>query len=301
MSRFGSYWVLAASLIGLVGCQGVIRGATDLPATNEFVAAGCVEIDGYDGDAMEPFIVPRTGDLLFNNSNAKPELTDLHWAKRIDDGHFKYVGKIDGANSDALDGVPSLDEDGMYYFVSTRSYKETYSTIYRGHWSNGSVTHVELVRGISRAQAPWVDFDAAVSRDGDSLYFAEGRFSGSPVPDSADIKIAHKRGDGFVVDSVSDVLLATVNTPALEYAPAISADRRELFFTRLDKERRTIGIYRVKRIGAAQPFGKAERVAAADGFVEAPALNDDGTVLYFHRLDAGRYHICRATRTKANP
>jgi len=301
MSRLGPYLLFAVSLIALVGCEGAIRGATDLPATNEFVAADCVAIDGYDGDAMEPFIVARTGDLLFNNSNLKPELTDLHWAKRIDDGHFKYVGKIDGANSAALDAVPSVDEDGAFYFVSTRSYEETYSTIYRGHWSNGTVTHVELVRGVSRAQAPWVDFDAEISRDGDSLYFAEGRFTGGQVPDTADIKIAHKRGDGFVVDSFSDVLLATVNTPALEYAPAISADRRELFFTRLDKEKRTIGIYRVKRIGAAQPFGKAERVAAADGFVEAPALNADGTVLYFHRLDAGRFHICRASRVKATP
>jgi hypothetical protein len=270
-----------------------------LPVTNEFVAAGCVQLDGYDGEAMEPFIVPRSGDLLFNNSNAKPELTDLHWAKRIDEGHFKYVGKIEGANSDALDAVPSVDEDGTFYFVSTRSYEQTYSTIYRGHWTNGTVTRVELVRGISHGQRPWVNFDAEISRDGDSLYFVDGRFSGGPIPDSADIVIAHRRGDAFVVDTFSDVLLASVNTPALEYAPAISADRKELFFTRLDRHTHAIGIYRVKRIGAAQPFGPAERVAAADGFVEAPALNPEGDVLYFHKLDAGRFHICRANRVKA--
>ena len=302
-SRFGRRIRCAcavASLIGIVGCDGSIHGATDLPATNEFVAAGCVQIDGYDGDAMEPFIEPRSGALLFNNSNAKPNLTDLFWAKRIDDGHFTFVGKIEGANSDALDGVPSVDEDGNFYFISTRSYAETYSTIYRGHWSNGSVTRVELVRGVSRGHAPYIDFDAEISRDGDSLYFAEGVFKGGPIPVSADIVMAHRRGDGFVVDTYSDVLLGTVNTPALEYAPAISADRRELFFTRLDKEAHTVGIYRVKRIGAAQPFGKAERVSAADGFVEAPALNPDGTVLYFHRLDAGRFHICRANRVKGN-
>ena len=33
-----------------------------------------------------------------------------------------------------------------------------------------------------------------------------------------------------------------------------------------------------------------------DVFVEAPALNADGDVLYFHRLDGGKYHICRVTR-----
>jgi hypothetical protein len=278
----------------LAGCA--IRGATDLPATDDFTAAGCVEIVGYDGDAMEPFIVPKTGDLLFNNRNSPPEQTDLHWARRIDDAHFQYVGPIDGANSTALDGVPSVDEDGNFYFVSTRSYDEPLSAIYTGHWANGVVTDVEIVRGIAPEQRGVVDFDAEISRDGDSLFYAEGRFSGAAVPDSADIELAHRMGDRFVRDTFSDVLLGSVNTPALEYAPAISVDRRELFFTRLDPHARTIAIYRAKRIGAGQPFGPAERVAAADGFVEAPALSPDGYILYFHRLDAGRFHICRATR-----
>jgi hypothetical protein len=283
----------------VTGCA--IRGATDLPVTNEFTAAGCVEIAGYDGDAMEPFIVPSTGDLLFNNSNSPPELTDLHWARRIDDDHFEYVGPIKGANSPALDGVPSVDEDGNIYFVSTRSYDETLSTLYRGHWSNGTVTQVELVPGLAREARGFVNFDAEISRDGDSLFYVEGRFSGSSIPNSADIALAHRMGDRFVRDAFSDVLLSKVNTPALEYAPAISVDRRELFFTRLDPRARTIAIYRVKRIGAGQEFGPAERVAAADGFVEAPALSPDGAILYFHRLDAGRFHICKANRVKAAP
>lgn len=278
----------------LVGCA--IRGATDLPVTNDFTAAGCVEIVGYSGDAMEPFIVPKTGDLLFNNRNSPPELTDLHWARRIDDGRFQYVGLVDGANSPALDGVPSVDENGNIYFVSTRSYDETLASLYTGLWSNGVVSHVEVVRGVSREQRGFVDFDAEISRDGDSLFYVQGGFSGGDVPDSADIVLAHRIGERFVRNTFSDVLLGSVNTPALEYAPAISADRRELFFTRLNPHARTIAIYRVTRPGAGQPFGPAERVAAADGFVEAPALNRDGDVLYFHRLDEGRFHICRATR-----
>ncbi len=286
--------LVAALSVLLVGCA--IRGATDLPITNDFTEAGCVEIVGYDGDAMEPFIVPKTGDLLFNNRNSPPALTDLHWARRIDDGRFQYVGLVDGANSPALDGVPSVDEDGNIYFVSTRSYDETLASLYTGLWSNGTVAHVEIVRGISREQRGFVDFDAEISRDGDSLFYVEGRFSGGEIPDSADIMLAHPIGERFVRDTFSDVLLGSVNTPALEYAPAISADRRELFFTRLDPHARTIAIYRVVRPGAGQPFDRAERVAAAGGFVEAPALNRDGNVLYFHRLDGGRFHICRATR-----
>ncbi len=286
-----------AALLGavlLAGCA--IRGATDLPETHDFTAAGCVEIEGYDGDAMEPFIVPKTGDLLFNNRNSPPELTDLHWARRIDDTHFRYVGPIEGANSTALDAVASVDESGDFFFVSTRSYEETLSSIFMGQWSNGVVTHVEVVRGIASEQHGLVDFDAEISRDGDSLFYVEGRFSGSEVPDSADIELAHRMGERFVRDTFSDVLLGSVNTPALEYAPAISVDRRELFFTRLDPHARTIAIYRVKRVGTGQPFGPAERVAAADGFVEAPALSPDGSILYFHRLVEGQFQICLVKR-----
>ena len=289
--------VLAAGFCAwLAGCG--IHGATDLPATDDFTAAGCVAIVGYDGDAMEPFIAPISGDLLFNNRNSPPELTDLNWARRTSDARFEYVGKIDGANSNALDGVASIDESGTIYFVSTRSYEQTLATLYRGRWSNGVVAQVEIVPGISREQRGFVNFDAEISRDGDSLYYVEGHFSGGAIPDSADIALAHRTDDRFVRDAYSDVLLGSVNTPALEYAPAISADRRELFFTRLDRHARTIAIYRATRSGAGQAFGPPQRVAAADGFVEAPALSPDGDVLYFHRLDGGRFHICRANRVK---
>jgi WD40-like Beta Propeller Repeat len=287
----------ATALFGAVLLSGcVIRGATDLPVTEEFTAAGCVEIEGYNGDAMEPFIAPKTGDLLFNNRNSPPELTDLHWARRIDDTHFQYVGAIEGANSTALDAVASVDESGNFFFISMRSYEETLSSIFMGQWSNGVVTHVAPVRGIAPEQHGLVDFDAEISRDGDSLFYVEGRFSGSAVPDSANIALAHKLGERFVRDTFSDVLLGSVNTPALEYAPAISVDRRELFFTRLDPHARTIAIYRAKRVGTGQPFGPAERVAAADGFVEAPALSPDGSILYFHRLVEGQFQICWVKR-----
>src|SRR4051794_5555576 len=291
------YALPCALLMG--GCA--IRGATDLPASDDFTAAGCVAIDGYDGDAMEPFIAPDTGDLLFNNRNSPADQTDLFWARRIDDSHFAFRGPIDGANSPALDGVPSIDESGNFYFVSTRSYDQTLSTLYRGRWARGSVTGVEPVEGVSRQQRGFLNFDAEISRDGDSLFYVEGHFSGGTVPDAADIAVAHRMDDRFVKDAFSDVLLASVNTPALEYAPAISKDRRELFFTRLDPHARTIAIYRVTRSGAGQPFGPAERIAAANGFVEAPALSPSGDVLYFHRLEGSHFRICKATRVKGAP
>ncbi|HEY2292036.1 MAG TPA: hypothetical protein VGM86_15155 [Thermoanaerobaculia bacterium] len=73
-----------------------------------------------------------------------------------------------------------------------------------------------------------------LSADGNTLYFVDGLFTGGAVPAGADLVIARRRGSGFQRLPDSARLLAQINTPALEYAPATSADGLELFFTRLD-------------------------------------------------------------------
>jgi hypothetical protein len=47
------------------------------------------------------------------------------------------------------------------------------------------------------------------------------------------------------------------------------------------------------------PFGEVQRVAAAAGYVEAPALSPDGRVLYYHRRVGRRFLIYAATRKRA--
>jgi Tol biopolymer transport system component len=48
-----------------------------------------------------------------------------------------------------------------------------------------------------------------------------------------------------------------------------------------------------------RPFGEVQRVAAAAGYVEAPALSPDGRVLYYHRRVGRRFLIYAATRKRA--
>src|SRR5882762_4659758 len=102
-----------------------------------------VMIRGYDGEAMEPFVSRDGKYLFFNNSNDPKVNTDLHWAKRVDDATFQYKGKIGGVNTDALEGVASMDRTNRFYFVSTRSYNQTASTLYRGTFKEGNVTDIE--------------------------------------------------------------------------------------------------------------------------------------------------------------
>lgn len=73
----------------------------------------------------------------------------------------------------------------------------------------------------------------------------------------------------------------------MNYAPSTSSDGLELFFTRSDQSLDTIGIYIATRATTADPFGTPQLVTAAAGYVEAPSISYDGTLLYYckHQSD----------------
>ena len=268
------------------------------PEYRLFQRAQRVTIRGYTGDAMEPFITKDGRFLLFNNRNEKPENTNLYYARRINGLTFEFLGEIRGVNTQALEGVPSLDRQGNFYFVSDRSYATTFSTLYRGRFADGAVSGVELVPGVSRRQAGIVNFDAEISGDGNVLYFVDGDFRSPSPPRDAAIVIAIRRGDGFVRLPQSGTILAHVNSDALNYAPSVSEDGRELFFTRFDRAGTPPqpALYRAVRRNTRVPFGVPAKVNAAVGFVEAPTLSADGRSLYYHTRENGRYVIDRLTR-----
>lgn len=256
-----------------------------------------VTIQGYQGDAMEPFITRDGRYLLFNNSNDPSVDTNLHYAERIDDLTFAYRGEIAGVNTPILEGVPTLDRDGNLYFVSPRSYAVTLSTLYRGRFADGVVANVEPVPGVSRQEPGIVNFDVEVSADGNDLYFVDGRFGPSGLPQTADLVLAHRRGSSFERAANSGTIFRRINTAALEYAAAISADGLELFFTRFDPTKASKPfILSANRKNRSKPFGAPQKVAAAVGFVEGPTLSADGGSLYYHKKDGARFAIYRLTR-----
>jgi hypothetical protein len=138
-----------------------------------------------------------------------------------------------------------------------------------------------------------------VAPDGSTLYLSEGDFTGGdPVPLTADIVISVNTVSGFVRDPASAAIMANVNTSKLEYAPAISGDGLELFFTRLDPATSEGRIYQATRPDTTSPFGPPKLVDAIDGFVEGPALSPDERSLYYHRLNtvSGKFELYRVTR-----
>lgn len=272
------------------------------PPSTDYTAFGnpeLVTIIGYNGDAMEPF-VSRDGVYLFFNNNGANK--DIFYSAFINATSVQYQGPIPSINTAAVEGTPTTDTASRFFYVSTANYNPptAYDTLYSGTWNGSSVTDVAAVSGLARTTPGLVNFDIEVSPDGAILYFADGVFSGgNAFPDSADIAIAVASGNGFVRDPNSSVILANVNTTTdLEYAPAISADGRELFFTRANLNTSQLRIYRATRASSTAAFAAPQLVSAITGFVEGPTLTPDEKSLYFHRENpgTGRFQIYRVTR-----
>ena len=284
-----------AILAGVLTACGPTGTATLAPSpSTEFAQPQRVSILGYAGDAMEPFLSPDGQVLFFNNLNSPAVDTNLYYATRVDALTFQFQGEVGGANSTALDAVASMDNSGLFYFISTRSYATTASTVYRGTWSAGAISNLELVSGIPAAAQGRVIFDAGISPDGNTLCFAEGDYSTGSLT-TANLVLADKTATGFTRSPQGATLLQQVNlTGGTQYAPALSASGLELFFTRIQAG--TPAILTATRTSTASPFGAPHILQALSGFVEAPSLSADGKSLYYHAYVNNQFLIYRATR-----
>lgn len=259
-----------------------------------------VTVDGFIGEAMEPFISRDGRYLFFNTRNDTPERTNIVVAVRVDANTFRSMGPLVGANSPSLDAVPSMDRMGRFMFISMRAYDRSLNSVFAGLFEDEEVRAVRPVQGVTASERGRIIFDAEVSADGNSLYYVDGRFIfGQTVPWEADIMIARRYGQRFARDRRSERLFANVNTGALEYAPSTSADERELYFTRAPRPPAPFSrpqIWRATRPDPSVPFNDPERLPL-EGYVEAPSVAPDGSI-YFHRRDDGRFRLYRLPRER---
>ncbi len=267
---------------------------------SDFLAPQPVTIRGYTDHAMEPFLSRDGQWLFFNNRNRPSDQTDLHVSKRIDDLQFKYLGPLTTANSEKLDGVPTLSQDGSFYFVSTRAYDTTVNTLWQGTFADGAVTDVRAVRGNTQRRIPrWFNMDVEISADGETLYVTDNLwrlFGGGPQ--SSNFLAARRQPDGsFRRLENADEIFANINTDLLEFAAAVSSDELTLYFTRVDRSALArgaadgFGLYVATRSEKNAPFGPPERIEAIRGYVEAATVSPDDCAIYFHKQVAGRFDI----------
>ncbi len=299
MTKQGIYSIIfITAIVILLGCK-TANTPEPLPVTQAFGPPTPVQVTGYSGHIMEPFI-SRDGSLLFfNNLNAAPENTNLHWATKTNDSMFAYQGEIFGVNTPELEGVPTMDTMGNFYFVSIRSYTTTLSTIYQGRFNNGVVTDVRIADGLSLLQPGQLNFDVEISADGQTVYFVDGTFGSGPVPLTSDLVMARKTNTGFERLPNSAALMQNINTDALEYAACISADQLEFYFTRLSLPVTASSepiILRSSRAHVNEPFGPPVRIATITGFVEATTIAPDQRSLYYHKKENGQHVLYRVSK-----
>jgi len=263
-----------------------------------------VEIIEYDKDAMEVGFSDDETQMFFNDKQEPNK--DLHWAERVSDNEFRYMGKIKNVNTRATDASPTLDNNGKIYYTSIFEHDRiqktgNYTSMYVAEIEDGKVRNPQPLTGdIYVRDRMWFSLDTDVSTDGDTIYFSQGHFEGTPPPSEFNIVVARRvQGNEY---KVIEGMLDNVNTrDGLEYAPCISTDDKELYFTKLtwdnDNRKATFeGIFVAKRDSVDEPFGVPRKISAITGTVEAPSISKDGKTLYYHKLDGKRYKIYKVTR-----
>jgi len=105
--------------------------------------------------------------------------------------------------------------------------------------------------------------------------------------------IARKEGDRFKLVNDSSEILDSFNTDNLEYAASISADEKEIYFTRAKHKglKTEFEILRANRDDRNKKFSNPEILTVFKGFFEAPTLSPDGRLIYYHKKADGKFHI----------
>ena len=256
-----------------------------------------VVILGYSDHAMEPDVSSDGQTLLWNNSNALTPLTDLHWARRIDDTTFDYQGPVVEANAHGvLDATPSMTDDLLLFYVSLRDPRR--GTLY---WMQLGAGALAAAAPVPIARPEWQSVQLGpepLPGLGTPLYFTWHHTKGlfELGPPEMGIGIADWDGSRYVLRDHPETTLPGVNTDEFrEYAAGISADHLEFYFTRWAGPGELPQIWMAVRASVAEAFGQPVHLSTLTGLVEAATLTADGK-LYFHKKVGDRLVIMLARR-----
>lgn len=263
-----------------------------------------VNITGLSFDAMEPFLAPNGNYLFFNNLNDGIN-TKLYYATKVNDSTFNYVGELTGTNQTTtphLDAVADMDTNGTFYWTSTRDYPNELDNLFQGTFNTGIVSNIERVRGDFNMNIPgWLIMDHGISLNGQFLYFNNARFDGTNCQGPCETKlgIAKKNNDStFSTLPNSSSILQNINdSNYIYYAPCISSDNLELYYTRYLKGQITANtvfeICVAIRSNSLSEFSipKVLFSETISNLIEAPTLTIDKNIIYYHRKVSGTHKI----------
>jgi hypothetical protein len=260
----------------------------------QFGAEKKVTITGLTHEAMEVFISADEQTLFFNSLNSGGN-TNLYYATRVDDTTFTYVGLVGNAydpSIDHLDGVPSLDVNNRFFWVSLRDYPTIYENLLNSDYSGGSVTNIKHTYGDFNVYLPgWLIMDAAISYDGDLLYYVNAYFNSCPfgMPCDALLGVAEKVNDTtFHKLPNTDGIFSNVNDPNyIVYAPQVTVDGKELYFTRILDGTVNSELCVSVREDVADTFSLPMVIHSNNGYIpEAISITNDKSKIYYHQKNS---------------
>lgn len=267
-----------------------------------------VTITGLTFDAMEPSI-SSDGNFLFFNSLNNGTTTSLYYATKVNDTTFTYAGALTGANqtiTPRLDAVASTDSANNFYWVSTRDFPTQFDNFHHGKFNGTDVVNIGRIHGNFYIYTlGWLIMDAAINYKGDMLYYCNAYFNPSytgcaGIPCQAKLGIAHKLNDTiFSKLSNSDGILNNVNdTNYLVYAPTVTTNELELYFTRILRSNPTISEICVSvRTSITDSFSVPQIIYSSTLIPEAATLTTDRLKMYYHKFSSSLHKIFLRYRT----
>ncbi len=235
--------------------------------------------------------------MFFNSLNDGIQ-TRLYYATRVDDSTFTFVGEVGGVNepnNPQLNGVPSLDTTGNFVWVSVRDWPNTMENLHRGDYANDSCATINRVHGNFYVYAlRWIIMDAMITNDGSELYYCNAFFDTCISPCAGTMGIAARVNDStFNTIANSATILQPVNdTNYIVYAPNLSVNGLELYYTRLMKGTFNTEICVSVRAAVTDTFSSPIVLhAELPNLPAAPTVNANADLMYYHKKFNGTFAI----------
>jgi len=277
------------------------KSHTEIP---DFVNEQQVLIQGYQGDAMEPFISKDDKYLFFNSLDGENN-KDIYYASKINDTSFLFLGEVKGVNTSFVDANPTMDNLNNFYFISTRDLDSGNGTVFCGKFDNGIITNLHKIEGSVNIVLPgWINMGVEISADGELMLISNAHFStGAVIPDAGNIHMTENEGGIFNLTADDNALFMNINNDkSIQYAGELSANGHELLYSQVTLSvppifellyavREDNGIFGTP-VAITEPFKNNPY-----SFVEAPTLSSDGKRLYYHKKNEnGIFCIYMLTR-----
>lgn len=227
--------------------------------------------------------------------------TSIYYAAKVNDSVFNFIGLVPIINQTVtprLDGVASLDSSNNLYWVSTRNYPTSYNNLQRIKFTGTGYTNFGSVYGDFYINSPGhLIMDATTNYSGDHLIYCNAFFNNclGGAPCKSSMGMAQKLNDStFNKLTNTTTLFTNVNDTAnyIVYAPSISKDGLELYYTRLLHNGLQTEIMVSVRTNTNQAFGLPMLLIGSPNLLpEAATISSDNSKIYYHKKVGGVFKI----------